>query len=293
MNIIGNVKLEKRLILAPIANILDLPLRLTFKEFGFGLTSIGAISAEAVVKDGRGKLINICGKEEFTDERESLVSIQLIGADEYVMARAAELVAKKAGIIDLNFGCPARWIIQKGWGAALLENFPLMQSIIKAVIRSVDVPVTAKIRLVPSGRFAKTVDVARCCEDAGISALIVHTRPPEQKYLGKAHWDILPEIKKKVNIPVIGNGNVRNLNDVNMLLDKYGCDFVMVATAAIRNPLAFVNKTDKEDKTTLWDFASHFARYSEKTFSYTPLSLAKLLLLRLQVDSFLRYSLWV
>lgn len=293
MNIIGNVKLEKRLILAPMANILDLPLRLTFKEFGFGLTSIGSISAEAVVEDGKGKLINLCGKEEFTDERESLVSIQLIGSDEYIMARAAELVAKKADIIDLNFGCPIKWVIQKGWGAALLEDLPKMQAIIKAVVKNVDIPVTAKIRLHPAGSIVKTIDIAHCCEDAGIAALTVHTRTPEQKYSGKAHWDILPEIKKRINIPIIGNGNVCNLDDAGILLDKYGCDFVMTATAAIRNPLAFVNKADIQDKATMWRFASCYARYSKKQVFYTPLALARFMLIRLQVNSFVRYSLWM
>lgn len=289
MNAIGNVRLTNRLILAPMADIMDLPLRLTYKKFGFGITSIGSISAEAVVEDGRGKLINLCGKEEFTDERESLVSIQLIGSDEYIMARAAELVAKKADIIDLNFGCPIKWVTRKGWGAALLEDLSKMQAIIKAVVNSVDIPVTAKIRLHPSGSIIKTIDIACCCEDAGIAALIVHCRTPQQRFSGKANWSTFKQIRAVIQIPLIGNGDVCSLTDVKILLEKFGCDFVMVGVGALRNPLIFIEKRDGWRKNTLWDFAEYYAFHTKKRFFHTSLALVKFMLLRLRVNYFIMH----
>ncbi len=289
MNVIGSVRLANKLILAPMANILDLPLRLTFKDCGFGLTSIGSISAEAIVERGKDILINLSGKEEFTDIRESPVMIQLIGSDEYKMAKAAELIAKKADIIDLNFGCPDKCVVRKGWGAALLENISAMQSIIKTIVKSVDIPVTAKIRLVPSKNFIKTLDIARFCQDAGISALIVHTRTPQEGFKGKAHWEILPKIKKAINIPIVGNGNVCNLNDVRVLLEEFNCDFVMVGTGALRNPLAFIGNEYRGRKIALWDFAQHYARHRGNQLFNIPSSLAKFMLIRLRVNNFVMH----
>lgn len=243
MNSIGGIKINSPLILAPMAGLFNLPLRLTFRDFGFGLVSIGSISAEAVVLSGNGRLFNLCGQEEFTDTRETPLMIQLIGSDPGMMAGAAVQIQEKTDIIDLNFGCPLKRFTSKGWGAALLQDIGKMRAVIKAVVRAVCIPVTVKIRIVSLKDHQSTLDMACCCQDSGVAAIVIHARTPQEGFRGQPHWDIFRRLREVLSIPIIGNGGVKDMPNAENLLENYGCDFVMVGSAAMRNPLNFCHKS--------------------------------------------------
>lgn len=259
------LKLINPLILAPMANLINSSVRRDFIDRGFGLACVGSIDARAVVSNNGRRLINLCGHRETIDPQERPPIIQLIGSDPSEMARAAELVAAKASVIDLNFGCPVPWVMQKGWGAALLLNLNKMNRIISEVVKNVQLPVTAKIRI--ASKLQTTLDIARCCQDSGAAGLVVHTRTPEQYFSGPANWDILSGIKKAINIPVIANGGVKSLRDVNLLLDSYHCDAVMIGTAAIKTP--------------------SFASFSERPYSL--FSILQYRFLSFRLDKFVTY----
>ena len=230
---------NNKLILAPLGGILDLPLRLTFKQYGCGLTCIGVIDARATARRGDGRLINTFGKEEYTAACESPVSIQLIGAEPSDFVNAAILIEEKADIIDINLGCPLKQTMGRGWGAALLRQPRKIYQIIQRLVKQISIPVTAKIRIGLDNEDIDVEGLAECCEDAGASGIIVHARTVKQGYSGKPDWKSIAKIKKSVQIPVIGNGGIQSYRELKLMLDETGCDFVMTGYAAVMNPYIF------------------------------------------------------
>ncbi|MFC1485825.1 tRNA dihydrouridine synthase [Candidatus Latescibacterota bacterium] len=293
--------INNKLILAPLAGILDLPERLTFKQYGCGLTCIGAIDAQRTALSGDGRLINIFGKEEHTLVAESPVSIQLIGAEPDDFLNAVTLIEQKADIIDINLGCPLKQVMKKGWGAALLKNPPKIFKIIQNLRNHISKPVTAKVRIGLDNENINIRDLAKCCEDAGASGIIVHARTVKQGFSGKTNWGSIAEIKKSVQIPVIGNGGVQSYKDVKLMLSETGCDSVMIGSAAMMNPFIFQQsnyymKTQKtpshpsfRDKVRfIRDYVSQIKTYQRNQFpwiGYTQFT--RFLYLQLQLKKFL------
>lgn len=236
---IGKLKLENRVVLAPLAGMLRLSLRMTYRSLGAAMTCVGAIDAKKVAESKDGRMINILGKEEVTSEEEKPVCVQLIGSDVGYMAEAARRMENFASVIDLNFSGPLRRTIDNGCGAAILRNPEHTARIVEAVVRSVNVPVTAKIRIGIKGNDIDIIRVAKSIEGAGASAITVHGRSANEYYAGPVHWEYIKKVKDSVRIPVTGNGGVCSASDARAMLEKTGCDFVMIGTGAIINPWIF------------------------------------------------------
>ena len=236
---IGNVELKNRLILAPLASMLRLSLRLTYRKLGAAMTCVGVIDAKAVAQGKEHRLINLLGHEEITDDREKPVCIQLIGADMADVVEAAKRIERFASIIDLNCSGPIKRVRNLGYGAVLLRNPRFIAELVSALVEKVSVPVTVKIRIGIKGDDVDVCEVARKCETAGASAIIVHARFASEGYAGPVHWDAIRAVKQSVGIPVVGNGGVHSALDAKAMLEKTGCDFVMIGTSAIINPLIF------------------------------------------------------
>ncbi|MCX5800269.1 MAG: tRNA dihydrouridine synthase DusB [Candidatus Eisenbacteria bacterium] len=232
---IGSLTLDSRLVLAPLAGIADSTFRLLCKEKGASLVYTEMISADGLVRENAQTLALLS-----FSEAERYIAIQLFGADPDVMARAAEKAMRfNPDMIDLNFGCPARKIVGKQAGCALLNNLALLRKIAAAVVSAVGVPVTAKIRSGWDDKSMNADRVSEMLEDCGVKAVAVHARSRADKFSGKADWEVIARVKSSVNIPVIGNGDVTAPEDAARMLEETGCDAVMIGRGALGNPWIF------------------------------------------------------
>ncbi|WP_287448726.1 tRNA dihydrouridine synthase DusB [Sellimonas sp.] len=232
---IGNVELENRYILAPMAGVTDLPFRLLCKEQGAGLLCMEMVSAKAILYKNRNtkSLLEIHPKE-------SPVSLQLFGSDPDIMSEIAKQIEELPfAILDINMGCPVPKIVKNGEGSALMRNPALVHEIVSKVAKAIEKPVTVKIRKGFDDDSVNAVEIARIIEDAGAAAVAVHGRTREQYYSGKADWDIIRQVKEAVSIPVIGNGDVSSGEDAERMVSETRCDGIMVGRAVQGNPWIF------------------------------------------------------
>jgi nifR3 family TIM-barrel protein len=229
------VLLDSRLVLAPLAGIADSTFRLICIEKGASLAYTEMVSADGLMR-GNDRTIALLSFVE----AERPIGIQLFGSEPSTMAKAAEkALAFSPDFVDLNFGCPARKVVGRQAGCALLNNLALLRTIASSVVSAVDVPVTAKIR---SGWDSKTINadkVSGMLEDCGVKAVAVHARSRAEKFRGKADWDVIARVKSSVSIPVIGNGDVTAPEDAVRMLEQTGCDAVMIGRGALGNPWVF------------------------------------------------------
>ena len=232
---IGNLTLDNNVILAPLAGITNLPFRIMAKEAGCGLVCSEMISSHGLVyRSGK--------TEKMLDStpEEKPLSVQLFGAKPDILAEAAAIVESSgADIIDINFGCSVRKVLRTGSGAALMRTPDLAEDLLKAVRRAIRLPLTIKIRSGwdPSG--AQALNISEIAESCGVDAITVHPRTAGQLFSGRADWSIIAAVKKKVSIPVIGNGDITSGNDAVRMLAETGCDAVMIGRKAIGNPDIF------------------------------------------------------
>ncbi|MGE5581760.1 MAG: tRNA dihydrouridine synthase DusB [Bacillota bacterium] len=232
---IASLKLDNPVVLAPMAGITDLPFRAIAKEFNPGLVCSEMISAMALHYNSEKtrEMIKI-------NPAEKPVSVQIFGAEPEIMAEAARVIAAEgADLIDINMGCPVPKVVKAGEGAALLNNLPQAARIIEAVVRSVTIPVTVKFRLGWDDNLIVAPEMAMIAEKSGAAAVTVHARTRAQFYQGKADWEWITEVKQRVNIPVIGNGDVDSPEAARKMLDLTGCDGVMIGQAALGRPWLF------------------------------------------------------
>ncbi|MFQ9697413.1 MAG: tRNA dihydrouridine synthase DusB, partial [Zhenhengia sp.] len=174
------------------------------------------------------------------EEGEHPVGAQLFGSDPQIMSEMAKVVCESdVDFIDINMGCPAPKITKNGEGSALLKNPELIGEIVYAVSHAIDKPLTVKIRKGFDDTCVNAVEVAKVIEQAGASLLTIHGRTREQFYSGEADWDIIKKVKEAVNIPIVGNGDVREPQDAKRMMDYTGCDGVLIARAAQGNPWIF------------------------------------------------------
>ena len=232
---IGNLTLDNNVILAPLAGITNLPFRIMAKEAGCGLVCSEMISSHGLVyRSGK--------TEKMLDStpEEKPLSVQLFGAKPDILAEAAAIVESSgADIVDINFGCSVRKVLRTGSGAALMRTPDLAEDLLKAVRRTIRLPLTIKIRSGwdPSG--AQALNISEIAESCGVDAITVHPRTAGQLFSGRADWSIIAAVKKKVSIPVIGNGDITSGNDAVRMLAETGCDAVMIGRKAIGNPAIF------------------------------------------------------
>ncbi|MER0281250.1 tRNA dihydrouridine synthase DusB [Clostridioides difficile] len=232
---IGNLELKNKVFLSPMAGVTDLPFRLICKEQGCGLLYTEMINGKALCYDDENtkKMLKI-------EEEEHPVAVQIFGSEPDFMGRAAEIMNYYSNeILDINMGCPAPKVVKNGDGSALMKNPKLAEKVLKAVVKNSKKPVTLKIRKGWDDNSVNAVEIAKIAEACGISALAIHGRTREQFYTGKADWNIIAEIKKNLNIPVIGNGDVFTIEDSINMLDKTGCDAIMIGRGAQGNPWIF------------------------------------------------------
>ena len=239
---IGNVEFKFKVFLAPLAGITDMAFRQVCRSFGAAYAETEMVSAKALSFGDKKsfELMKIA-------EDEHPCGIQLFGCEPNIMASSAKLAVEAgADIIDINMGCPAPKVANNGCGSALMKNPALCGEIVGAIKQSVSIPVTVKIRK----GFDKTnaVEVAKACEENGADAVIIHGRTRDQYYSGQCDLDIIKEVKDKLSIPVIGNGDVRDIRSAERMLESTGCDAVMVARAALGKPWVFKSLTEYFDK---------------------------------------------
>lgn len=233
---IGNVEIDGKVFLAPMAGVTDLPYRILAREFGCSLLYSEMVS-------DKGINYRNCHTLEMlrSDVREQPLALQLFGAEPTSIARAAEYVDSLgiARIIDINMGCPAPKVVKNNEGSALMKTPKQAFAIMKAVVDAVKVPVTVKIRKGWDADSINAVEMAQLAQEAGIAAIAVHGRTREEFYTGHADWEIIAQVKKSVDIPVIGNGDIRTCQDLERIFAKTKCDAVMIGRAAQGNPWIF------------------------------------------------------
>ena len=228
------VTLPSRFILAPLAGISNMAFRLAAKEHGAGLVCTEMISADGVVR-GNSKSMDLMA----ISPEERPVSIQLFGKNADVIAQAAQVAESSADVIDLNFGCPARKVVRSGSGSALLKQPRIVGDIVSKVVDSISSPVTVKIRSGWDEKSINAPEIARIAEDSGAASVIIHSRTRSQKFSGLSDWSVIADVKNAVSIPVIGNGDVNSPEDAEAMLDRTGCDGVMIGRGALGNPWIF------------------------------------------------------
>lgn len=232
---IGTITLDNPLILAPMAGVTDLPLRILCREQGCSMVVTEMVSAKAILYKNRNteKLLRV-------EERERPAAVQLFGSDPRIMADMAKLLEPGPyDVIDVNMGCPMPKIVNNGEGSALMKNPGLAEEILSAMVKAVRKPVTVKFRKGFTDDDANAVEFAKMAEGCGVAAVAVHGRTREQLYSGKADWETIRRVKAAVGIPVIGNGDVFTPQDAKELMDFTGCDGVMIARGARGNPWIF------------------------------------------------------
>ncbi|MGA2775411.1 MAG: tRNA dihydrouridine synthase DusB [Candidatus Omnitrophota bacterium] len=232
---IGSLNLKSNLILAPMAGISDLPFRLINHKFDAELAFVEMINARSIGHKSRRTRAML----ETTKEDKPL-GVQLLGWEQCYLEKALEVLNEyKFDILDFNAACPAKKVVRRGEGAALLKKPKELQKILKIIVRASRVPVTVKIRSGWDKNSVNAIEVALYAQDAGINAVFVHGRTKTQEYSGKVDYNLIGRVKKALNIPVIASGDIFSAELVKKMFDETGCDAVALARGVLGNPWLF------------------------------------------------------
>ena len=231
---IGNVEIKNQVVLAPVAGICNSAFRRIAKEMGAGLIYAEMVSDKALLYKSKKTEDMLYMKDE-----ERPISQQIFGSDKESFVEAAKIVCEKMhpDIIDINMGCPVPKVaVSQQAGAALLKNPDKVYEIVKSVVEAVSIPVTVKIRSGWDKNSINAIEIAKVCERAGASAICVHPRTRSQRYEGLSDWNIIKEVKESISIPVIGNGDIRSVDDAKRMIELTNCDAVMIGRGVLGNP---------------------------------------------------------
>ncbi len=230
---IKELEIQGKTFLAPLAGITNLPFRRLVKECGCAVVCSEMVSAKGIVYNSEKTVTLLTSQAD-----EKPLSVQLFGADPDSMAHAADFVDKagSADIIDINFGCSVKKVVKQGAGVALMKDLPASEALIKAVRKATDLPLTIKIRSGWDGSGRQAFALARIAQDLGVDAIVFHPRTAGQGFSGNANWDLIRQLKERLHIPVIGNGDIHCVADAARMLSHTHCDGVMVGRAALANP---------------------------------------------------------
>jgi tRNA-dihydrouridine synthase B len=235
---IGTLKFrEQAVFLAPMETITEHSFRLLCKQFGADLVCSEFVSSDMLIQNSKKSLAKL---KIYDNERP--LSIQIYGHIVDSMREAAIIVEQyNPDIIDINFGCPVRKIAKRGAGSGMMRDVPKMVEITDAIVKAVKLPVTVKTRLGWDEDSKNIVEVAERLQDVGIKALTIHARTGKQLYNGEADWTLIGEVKKnpRMNIPLIGNGDITNAEIAKQMFERFGVDAIMIGRAAIEKPWLF------------------------------------------------------
>lgn len=248
---IGNVEIENRVVLAPMAGVCNSAFRRIAKEMGCGLIYAEMVSDKAIFYKNQKTLDML-----YMTDVERPISQQIFGSDKESFVEAAKYIYENMhpDIIDINMGCPVPKVaLHAQAGSALLKNPEKIREIVEAVVNSVPIPVTVKIRSGWDQNSINAVEVAKICESAGASAICIHARTRSQGYSGKADWSIIKKVKESVSIPVIGNGDIKDIYSAKKMLDETGCDAIMIGRASLGNPWLFKEILEYIDNNNIID----------------------------------------
>ncbi len=299
---IGDIEIKHfPLLLAPMEDITDRSFRQVCKEFGADILYTEFVASEALIRN-----IDKSLKKLAIDEHERPVGIQIYGHKIDSMVEAAKIAQEaKPDLIDINYGCPVKKIANRGAGAGLLNDIPKMMKMTKAIVEAVDLPVTVKTRLGWDADNLIIEDIAEELQDTGIKALTIHGRTRTQLYKGVSDWSLIGKVKSnlRINIPIIGNGDIKDGESAQEKIDKYGVDGIMIGRGSIGRPwifkevkhflekreklseLSIEEKVDivknhfkkslelKEGKKGFYEMRRHFALYFKGLKNFKPLRL--------------------
>jgi len=230
---IHSLKIEGRTFLAPLAGITNFPFRRLVKKNGCGVVCSEMISAKGIFYNSKNTL-----KLLASDKQEHPLSVQIFGSEPESMAEAAGYIQDLniAGIIDINFGCSVKKVVKQGSGVALMKEPELSRKILKAVRAAVDLPFTIKLRSGWDYSGKQAFKIAQIAQECGVNAIILHPRTAGQGFKGRADWTLIRKLKQQLSIPVIGNGDIKSVEDAATMLETTECDGVMAGRAVMTNP---------------------------------------------------------
>lgn len=230
---IGNVELDNPVVIAPMAGISNIAFRRIAKRFGAGLVCNEMVSDKALFYDSL-KTKQMC----VTDPNEHPVSFQVFGHDIDTVVYAAKYLDTQTDcdIIDFNMGCPVNKVIKAQAGSFLMKDIDYAKELVSNIVENVHKPVTVKMRLGYDLNHINCVEMAQAMESVGVKAVAIHGRTRNQMYEGHADWSYIKKVKEAVSIPVIGNGDVRSVEDFHRMMDETGCDAVMLGRGIVGNP---------------------------------------------------------
>ena len=229
---IGPVEIADPVLLAPMSGVTDLPFRRLVKRAGAGLVFSEMIASQAMIRQTRRsmKMATNCAEEH-------PMAVQLAGCDPAAMAEAAKLNEDRgAAIIDINMGCPVKKVVNGQAGSALMRDLGLAARLMEATVKAVSLPVTLKMRTGWDERSRNAPELARIAEECGVTMVTVHGRTRCQLYRGRADWRFIRRVKEAVSIPVVANGDVTTLDDVEVILEQSHADGVMIGRGACGRP---------------------------------------------------------
>jgi len=240
---IGTLQIDNALFLAPMAGITDHPFRTLCREMGAGVVYTEFVSANGIIREN----VKTLELMNFTED-ERPIGIQIFGEDPNIVGRSARMVYNllKPDIIDINYGCPVPKVTKRGAGSAALKNLSLMDEITLAVVEAVpEIPITVKMRSGWDQDNLVSTEAGQRLEKIGIAAITLHPRTTKQQFTGRSNWNLIKDLKKSINIPVIGNGDIMSVDDYFKMKEETGCDGVMIGRAALGNPWIFKSIYDK------------------------------------------------
>jgi len=237
---IGPFDIANPVVAAPMAGVTDKPYRKVCRTHGAGLVVSEMVTSRSDLRHSTKTRFRL----DLTGEP-GPIAVQIVGTDPEMLAEAAQFnVENGAQIIDINMGCPAKKVCKKAAGSALLADEPLVARILTKVVRSIDVPVTVKIRTGTSPQHRNASKIAEIAEDAGVQAITIHGRTRECKFVGAVEYDSIAEVASRNNIPVIANGDIGTPEQAQAVLDYTGADAVMIGRAAQGQPWLFQQVAD-------------------------------------------------